>query len=304
MDYKNEITVLCLNPSLEITFDRKSEFNLQEDNIVVDKINFEPGGKGINVCRILRQVDIHSEVRGFIGGEVGIMLKRMLKSQKINFKFYNTAENTRASVILNSEIKEQQTVIRYLNSKVDILSKKAFFKDLLNQNFTLMDYITIGKLARYKQAKLFIDNFDEKIKVLFRFNPFLITPNLKEAEKILKFPASNTSDVIKMIKEFVDNGCTNVIIKLGKDGAIAFFQKSFFEIKTVAANIVNPIGAGDALMAGLIANFQKHSDEIEYLAKSFKFATSSLYCLGSGKIDLKYLRKLPDSNIRIIKMKL
>lgn len=297
-----ELHIICPNPALEITY-KVDSLELKE---LTDarEIHYAIGGKAINVSRILTKCNIRHILFCPLGGDIGGIISSGLLKESVEFQSIPVEEETRVSVVINDGV--EQKVIR-TNGNTSLSNYDEIFFSALNRfsesptvcvlsgslpmflssNF----YTKLMEMDIYKKCKFFIDTSQMPLIDLIGLNPYFITPNKLEAEKTLGYKLLSEEDIIKAIHEFISLGAVNVVITLGKDGAICIMDSILYRIKTFADEnrIVNSIGAGDALMAGLIDSELKVLDSIDYLRNAFAFAVASLFSETSGNIEVELM---------------
>ena len=82
-------------------------------------------------------------------------------------------------------------------------------------------------------------------------SPFLVKPNLEELEQTLARPLTSTDQMIKGMQEINQRGATWVVISQGKDALWATSEQQVYRFTPAKAKVVNPIGCGDSLAAGI-----------------------------------------------------
>ncbi|GAE44272.1 1-phosphofructokinase [Mesobacillus boroniphilus JCM 21738] len=94
------IYTLTLNPSVD--------YIIEADEIQLGSLNRSsketklPGGKGINVSRVLRSLGVESKATGFIGGFTGKYVEEFLNQEGVQTRFVNVEGDTRINVKLKA----------------------------------------------------------------------------------------------------------------------------------------------------------------------------------------------------------
>ena len=96
---------------------------------------------------------------------------------------------------------------------------------------------------------------------VLKYKPFLIKPNKEELEETFKEKIETKEDIVAHAKKLQLMGAQNVLISLGGDGAILVTtdDKEYFS-KAPNGKVVNTVGAGDSMVAGFIAGYEKSGD--------------------------------------------
>lgn len=130
------IYTLTLNPSVDYIV-QLEEVKIGDLNRSVNETKF-PGGKGINVSRVLKRMGVSSKVLGFIGGFTGKYLENYLQNEKIETDFVKVKEDTRINIKIKTE-KETE-----INAKGPDISGKDFealkekIKQLTNEDLLVL----------------------------------------------------------------------------------------------------------------------------------------------------------------------
>jgi tagatose 6-phosphate kinase len=90
------IAVVCLNPAIDVTFfvDELAPGMSHR----VGQSRERAGGKGLNVARVLRQLDVPVVVVGFVGGRRGAVVRSELDDAALPHRLVDVAGETRRSV--------------------------------------------------------------------------------------------------------------------------------------------------------------------------------------------------------------
>ena len=264
------IYTVTLNPAID--------YIIRTNNAVLGELNrLEsdeklPGGKGINVSRVLQRFQESSITLGFIGGFSGNFIKSWLEKEHVQTNFITVEEDTRINVKLKAETETE------FNAKgPEITTSKA--QELLNQ-MTHLKKKDIVILSGNKQSSLPEDYYEKLIhsiqkaeaqfvidttgKELLKalpYNPLLVKPNHHELADPYQVSFTNKEDMIPYGKKLIEEGAKNAIISMGGDGALFFTGNRVYHATVPKGKVVNSVGAGDSMIAGFIATLVQ-TDEL------------------------------------------
>ena len=68
--------------------------------------------------------------------------------------------------------------------------------------------------------KIIVDATNDLLKKVLPYHPFLIKPNHRELEELFNVKIENKEDLIHYARKLQKQGAINVLVSLGKDGAI------------------------------------------------------------------------------------
>src|SRR5699024_7564039 len=156
-----------------------------------DEVYYYPGGKGINVSRVLQRLGVNNVALGFAGGFTGDYITQFLSREGIETDFIETNEITRINVKIKaaeeSELNGPGPLIneaqqQELLSKIKGLSKGDWFvlAGSLPGTIPLSFYQNIANLCKQKEVAFVLDTSGPNLKALIKTKPFLIKPNQDE----------------------------------------------------------------------------------------------------------------------------
>lgn len=273
------IYTVTLNPSLDyVAF--CDTFNFGKTNRTRNEY-FVPGGKGLNISILLSRLGDDTCALGFTGGFTGKELTRLLNKEGINCDFQDVAQSTRINIKLScNKITEfNASGITLDNNKINALKEKL--KTLKSGDWLCL----CGSLPNGVNASIYhdlalcvpqgvnvvIDTIGKPLLQALKVKPFLIKPNIDELCDIFECEIKTQEEIIFYAKKLKDMGAKNVLISLGKDGALLLDSENKIHIKKPPkGNAVNTVAAGDSMIAGFIHKFIKTKNYKE----SLKFATA------------------------------
>lgn len=263
------IYTVTLNPALD--------YIMYPKNLAVGEINRSAreslyfGGKGINVSFILNELEISSVATGFIAGFTGDALENAVSAfAKTDFVRLQKGL-TRINVKLRSE---KETDINAAGPEVSKEDINRLFERLekvqagdtvvlsgsVPKNMPAGIYENIMKKLSPRRIKFAVDAEGEALLSSLKYSPFLIKPNLEELSGIFKTEV--TKQNVKIYAEkLLSLGAQNALVSMGKDGAYFYGAggESLF-MPAVSGKTVNTVGAGDSMLAGFLAGYEKTND--------------------------------------------
>jgi 1-phosphofructokinase len=266
---KQKILTVTLNPSIDKTITLEN-INLNQLNRAIDT-RVDPGGKGINVARVLQNLGIEVLATGLIAGDIGKKLLKALDNRGIANDFYTIQGETRTNLKLLDLSNHKITEINepgVLISENDLNGFRKKYKSLLKQAEIIVlsgslppgipvsfyqECIEIGK-KNNKKVILDADGqvFIEGLKAI----PFAIKPNLQELEVVAGKQIKNKGQIIEEIKKFISQGIELVIVSMGPEGAIIGNKHQILSVDTWNIDVKGATGAGDSMVAALIYSLQ------------------------------------------------
>lgn len=273
------IITITPNPSVDISY-FLNNFELGKAHRI-EKMSKVPGGKGINVAKVLHILGTDVICSGFLGGSSGKYIQNSLEDMNIKSKFITIDGETRSSIAIMD--KENTTEIREKGPIVTDESLSKFLQEIkqLKENNSYfscsgslpqgLDISFYDKLMEELKGKYFIlDTSEEGLRhVVFesKNKPYAIKPNIDEIRQLFgdKIDEMTYLDILKLDKL---KDIEIVIISLGKDGAVAKIKNKFYEAKVPKITAINPVGSGDSSIAGLLYGLENNLSNEEILKTS------------------------------------
>ena len=270
------IYTVTLNPSIDYVI-KLEHLNTGHVNRVNSE-NIYPGGKGINVSRILKTLGNDNVATGFVSNFTGDFIKKSLYEQNIKSDFIQLDNGfTRINVKIKSDEEteingggphisdEKLEELFYKLSKLkedDILILAGSIPSTLSEDL----YEKIMSRVRENKVKVVVDATKSLLLNVLKYNPFLIKPNNHELEEIFNVKLESQNDIITYAKKLQEMGGRNILVSMGKDGAILLSENKEVYVSNVAkGEVINSVGAGDSMVAGFISGYLKTSSYEEAL---------------------------------------
>lgn len=258
------IITVTMNPAIDKT--------VEIDQLIpgglnrIQKVEYDAGGKGINVSKTIRELGGTSIATGFLGGNAGKTIQSVLNEKEIRNDFIQADGETRT----NTKVFEKNGAVTELNEPGPVISEKQI-QMLLQKLEAYADeqtlfvlagsipkgvdkniYAEITRLVHKKGAKVLLDADGELFRNSLEAIPDIIKPNRIELEEYAGFDYRASSDeLLDLARKFQKKGIGTVAVSMGKSGAM--LVKEGYEVKCPALSVKahSTVGAGDAMVAAL-----------------------------------------------------
>ena len=280
------IYTVTLNPSIDFIV-RLDSLALGSVNRMTSDDKFA-GGKGINVSRILKRLDIENTATGFIGGFTGRFVKDGLVDEGIATKFVEVSEDTRINVkvkageeteingagphISAENLEELKAILAGLSSDDTVVFAGSAPSSLGNQV-----YNTLIPIAKKAGAEVVCDFEGQTLLDALNYQPLLVKPNNHELADIFGVELNGLADIEKYAREILAKGAKNVIISMAGDGALLVTPEAAYFAKPIKGTVKNSVGAGDSMVAGFTGEYVKSGDPIEALKWGVACGTATTF---------------------------
>ena len=252
------IYTLTTNPSIDYVM-RIDEFN-HGATLRSKASEIYPGGKGIMVSKLLKNLGDDPVNIGFLGGFTGDFIKNELEKLGINENFTEIEGNSRINVKLKYQ---DETEINAEGPHIEEKEVEKFFASLkaLNEDDLL---VISGSLPKsldkdfYKEVigkipcNFTIDIANKEVLDYLKYKPVLVKPNKEELGKIFETEIETDEEIISYAKKLIELGAENVIVSLGGEGSIFVDKDRVLKASPITGKLVNSVGAGDSMVAGFV----------------------------------------------------
>lgn len=230
------------------------------------------GGKGFNVSRLLLGFDTPSIALGFVGGESGKFMEYGLNRLGIETDFVWVGGETRTNVSIRSEaqrhyIKANEPGPTITPVDVKRLLEKASALAAPGDWWVLAGSLSPGSPAdiyhqlitviQSRGSRVILDTSGKALDLGCQAAPFLCKPNLLEAQNLT---GHSNRPPLEVAAGILNTGTDNVVISLGKDGAVYSGTQGSFTVTAPKIQEKNPIGAGDSMVGGIVWALQQGLD--------------------------------------------
>lgn len=243
----------------------------------IRKVEYDAGGKGINVSKTIHELGGESIATGFLGGNAGRTIENVLDARKIMHDFIWVDGETRT----NTKVFEENGAVTELNEPGPTISEEQIQK-LMNklENYAGVNtlivlsgsipggvgkdiYEKIIRMAHGKGSQVLMDADGEVFRLSLEAGPDIIKPNRVELEEYagIDYRASG-KELLEMTRKLMEKGIHTAAVSMGKSGAM--FVKGGYEAVCPALPVKahSTVGAGDAMVAALAYAWdQKLGDE-------------------------------------------
>ncbi|MCJ1976740.1 1-phosphofructokinase [Pseudolactococcus paracarnosus] len=280
------IYTVTLNPSIDFLV-RLPEFKVGEVNRMTSDDKF-PGGKGINVSRILARIESNSTAFGFLGGFTGDFIKEKLQAEAIVTDFVKIAADTRINVKIKSDIESE---INGAGPEISEAERAQFFDKLavltpsdivvlagsapasLGQDF----YLDVINKIKAQGAEFVIDIEGDVLVKSLANQPLVVKPNNHELGAIYGVEFETVEELIPYGHKLLSDGAKYAMISMAGDGALLFADGKTYFAKAVKGVVKNSVGAGDSMIAGFVGEFAKSHDAVKAFRQGVACGTATAF---------------------------
>lgn len=309
------MSVLCitLNPAIDMT--------VSVDGLRVGEVNralssqSDAAGKGLNAAQILADLGIDTIASGFLGADNAAIFEQLFTDRQtmqggsVQDGFVRVAGETRTNIKITDN--STTTDINGKGFLVSDADKQMLFKQLgdlakecqavlvagsLPQGFDVGDFDKLLSALTAVCDKVAVDVSGDALKVAFKHKLWLIKPNDDELFEVFHKPAKILQEQRALI---VDLDIDNVIVSMGSQGVNWFAGDKVYQATPPKMTVVSTVGAGDTLVAGMMAGLLQGLDDLNALARATALSANAVSIVGfRAANDDELSRLLPQVEVR------
>ena len=289
------LTVSC-NPAIDKTYNT-SNVMIGQINRMRDLVSI-PGGKAVNVTKVLRQFDAHVTATGFVGGYTGEFIEEELRNMGVNTSFTNIRGLTRSNMNI---IGDDGYVTEILEPGPKILSfEREDFMDRFRELVKISEYVVLSgslteglpedfyakliKICNEHGAKAFLDASGEPLKSGIEAVPYCIKPNRRELEYAVGKKLSTEAEIIQAAYEYIKAGVVKVVVSMGDKGLLQITKTKVIKAVPPRIKKVNTVGCGDCVVAAMILGMIQGLNDEDTMKFAAGVSAANATTLESGMI--------------------
>ena len=300
------IYTVTLNPALDKTVEIPS--------LTVDAVNritsmrTDPGGKGINVSKVIQKLGGASVAAGILGGDTGRAILSALTEMGLTTLFHFVEGETRTNMKIidpdnhtNTDINEPGVTVseEILEKLLEELLAKVTKEDIVVISGSMPKgspkdtYYTWTKAFREKGAKVILDADGDLLKAGLKASPYLIKPNNHElgalTGRALETPEEIAETAAELMKEY---GIGKVVVSIGGDGAVYVTKDKTIYAVGLKVPVGSTVGAGDSVVAALAVSEEEGKTLEETVRLSTAVGAANVMCSGTQAAEYEVVETL------------
>jgi 1-phosphofructokinase len=260
-----KIATVTLNPALDQTV-RVDDFRPNAVNYA-QTMQFEAGGKGVNVASFLADAGFLPSVTGFLGRNNAEVFEQFFASKQIDNHFVRIPGHTRIGVKIVDEINQQTTDINMPGlipppEAIDALSQTIeqlaascdwfVLSGTLPPGMSATTYATLIRQLKAHGKQVVLDTSRDALREGVKAGPSIVKPNLDELRQLTGQELLNEKAIELAARQLLEHGIQLIVISLGERGAMFVDPTTTLIAVPPQVAVKSTVGAGDAMVAGLL----------------------------------------------------
>lgn len=299
------IYTVTLNPALDKTVEIPS--------LTIDSVNrittlrTDPGGKGINVSKVIDKLGRKSIATGILGGDTGHNILSALDKMGLESSFLFVEGETRTNLKIidpvcktNTDINEPGVTVsaEILNQLKGELLKRLQEGDIVilsgslpkgSPKDTYNTWVTDCKKAG---AKVFLDADGSLLAEGIEAGPYLIKPNNHELSGLMNQTLESPEELAKAAKSLMKHGIEKVIVSMGSKGALYVTKEEVLYAEGLKVPVGSTVGAGDSVVAALAVAEEAGMSLEETVRLSTATGAANVMCSGTQAAEYSVIQTL------------
>ena len=288
------ILTVTLNTALDITY-HVPALRPHTAHRVTD-VTERPGGKGLNVARVLAALGHEVTVAGFVGGATGRVVRELLAGTAgVTDALVPISGTTRRTVAVVDTATGDTTHLNEAGPFVAPAEWSAFqqaYEELvagadavalcgsLPPGVPVGAYAGLVRGARAAGAAVLLDTSGEPLRRGVAARPDLVKPNAVELAEL-----TGSHDPLKATQDARRRGAQSVVASLGHQGLVAATPEGRWRATAPARVRGNPAGADDSVSAGLLSGLVEGLPWPDRLSRAVALSTATVRSPAAGEFD-------------------
>jgi 1-phosphofructokinase family hexose kinase len=268
------------------------------------------GGKGINVARALKRLDVPVVATGLAGGRTGTRIVEELTAEAILNDFVRIGDESRTSTAVvdptdgsYTEINEwgpqvHPEELAMLMEKISYLGRAAdlvVFAGTLPREVDDLFYAETVRELNRRNVRSVLDSEGQPLRLGVEAEPFLVSPNQREAESLVGQEFRDDEDCVMGLDRIADMGARNVLIT-SETTSFGLFRadrkRHLFRADAPRVEPVSAVGSGDVLLAAFLAGLLAEGPYDEALRSAVAAGAASTLEVGAGRFEPREAARL------------
>ncbi|GAO05720.1 1-phosphofructokinase [Streptomyces lydicamycinicus] len=301
------ILTVTLNAALDITY-RVPRLQPHTTNRITE-VSERPGGKGLNVARVLAALGHRTVATGFAGGGTGEALRALLAETEVTDALVPVGGATRRTVAVvdaatgdTTQLNEPGPVVSpaewdtFLDTYRELLgeARAVALCGSLPPGVPVDVYARLTRAARSAGVPVLLDTSGEPLRRGLAARPDLAKPNADELAAL-----TGSTEPLRAAREARRRGAHAVAASLGPDGMLAVTADGTWQAAPPRRIAGNPTGAGDSAVAGLLSGLVEGLPWPDRLTRAVALSAATVRAPAAGEFDTAtYEELLPRVTVR------
>lgn len=288
-----KIATITVNPAVDQTV---SVDRFQTGAVNRSKaMRFDAGGKGVNVASFIADFGLEVAVTGFLGEENADVFERHFERKGIEDRFIRVPGETRINIKIMDEVSQETTDVNTPGQVPGEYAISRFYSQVeemtgscdcfvlsgnLQASLPSSFYADLIRFLKSKKCSVVLDTSGDALSEAVQSGADILKPNIHELSGLIQRNLKSLGDVHAAAISLINDETGIVVVSMGGDGAMFVERDGAFIARPPIVPVKSTVGAGDALVAGLVAGLSQKLKLEECARLATAFSLSAVTRLG------------------------
>ncbi len=257
---------LTVNPAVDMS--TSTDYVVADRKLRCDSRTFDPGGGGINVARVMRELGVPVLALWTRGGLPGARLEQLLDATGVDHRAIPIERDTRDHLMVVERSSGRQYRFNMPGPRLSPAELEACLEQVAGLDPETPYLVLSGSLPKgapedfYAQlaraappgCKVVLDTSDAALRRGVEAPVYLVKPNAGELARLAGMDIEGDHQIRDVAREFISQGGVQVVVtSLGAGGATATTSEEYWHVSAPTVQVRSAVGAGDSMVGGIVA---------------------------------------------------
>jgi len=288
-----QLAILSLNPAIDEAAEAEIVRPIRKIRTWGER--YDPGGGGINVARVIRELGGSAFVIYLSGGTSGLMLDGLVRDSgiesrripivgdtRVSYTVYERSSGLEYRFVAQGPVLEQSEWQASLAALEEIECEYLIASGSLPRGVPDDYYVQVAAIAGRKEMKLVLDTSGDALRKATERGVHLIKPSLGELEDLIGRKLPEPGDQEQAVRGLIDSGAADMIaLTLGRDGALLATRNGLRRLDGLKVKAKSAVGAGDSFLAAMTFGLAQGRDPEDSFALGVAAGTAAVLTMGT-----------------------
>ena len=288
-----QLAILSLNPAIDEAAEAEVVRPIRKIRTWGER--YDPGGGGINVARVIRELGGSAFVIYLSGGTSGLMLDGLVRDSgiesrripivgdtRVSYTVYERSSGLEYRFVAQGPVLEQSEWQASLAALEEIECEYLIASGSLPRGVPDDYYVQVAAIAGRKEMKLVLDTSGDALRKATERGVHLIKPSLGELEDLIGRKLPEPGDQEQAVRGLIDSGAADMIaLTLGRDGALLATRNGLRRLDGLKVKAKSAVGAGDSFLAAMTFGLAQGRDPEDSFALGVAAGTAAVLTMGT-----------------------
>lgn len=259
-----------------------------------------PGGKGVNVSRVLDALAVPCTATGFLGVQNFAEFQPIFAGGRIRDAFLKLPGRTRENITLTDTVHRTDTHLRDAGLAVRPADVRELGEQLAASiepgdvvllcgstppGMTVEAYAELVRLCIDAGGRVGIDTSGETLAAVRKAKAWLLKPNAAELAELVGRQLPTLDDQLKAARGIAQRGTAVLLSRGGQGACLVTAEGALCATLDAPIEVVNTVGCGDTLLGAFVAAVWMDHPAPEALRQAVATAAASAMTAGTAEFD-------------------